>query len=262
MLDDPESYLPPAKLPALGDAVNAACDANDGVEDGVLEDPRTCDFDPASLTCPEGTNDTSCLTPKQVAAVKKIWSGSTNSSGDVIYPGLARGAEADPNGWSKWVTGDAAFQSLHWRAGEAFFRNFVFEDQDWDFRSFDFDKDLEFALAKVGQALDSNDPDLRPLRDRGGKLIVYHGWSDPDISPLGAIDYYEKVVAVVGESKRREEAWPRRRTSSVCSWPPGMGTVGAGRDRTGSTRYRRSSNGSNKAPHPRASSRRRLTTTR
>ena len=233
MLDDPESYLPPAKLPALGDAVNAACDANDGVEDGVLEDPRACDFDPGSLTCPEGANDVSCLTPKQEAAVKKIWSGSTNSSGDVIFPGLARGAEADPNGWSRWVTGDAAFQSLHWRAAEAFFRYFVFEDLDWDFRSFDFDKDLEFALEKVGRALDSNDPDLRALRNRGGKLIVYHGWSDADISPLGAIDYYEKVVAVVGESKRREEALAETRDFFRLFMVPGMGHCrgGPGPDR-------------------------------
>ena len=233
MLDDPESYLPPAKLPALGDAVNAACDRNDGVEDGVLEDPRTCDFDPASLICPEGRNDTSCLTPKQAAAVRKIWSGSTNSSGDVIFPGLARGAEADPSGWSRWVTGDRAFQSLHWRAGGGFFRNFVFEDPDWDFRSFDFDKDLEFALDKVGRALDSNDPNLRPLRDRGGKLIVYHGWSDADISPLGAIDYFEKVVAVVGESKLREEALAETQDFFRLFMAPGMGHCrgGPGPDR-------------------------------
>ena len=85
----------------------------------------------------------------------------------------------------------------------------------------------------MGQALDSNDPDLRSLRDRGGKLIVYHGWSDADISPLGAIDYFEKVVAVVGESKLREEALAETQDFFRLFMAPGMGHCrgGPGPDR-------------------------------
>ncbi|MEQ8953557.1 MAG: tannase/feruloyl esterase family alpha/beta hydrolase, partial [Gammaproteobacteria bacterium] len=108
--------------------------------------------------------------------------------------GLVPGGEAAPGGWSSWVSGRAPYQSLHWLGGEGFFRWFVFDDPDWDFRTFDYDADLDYALAKVGSAVDSNSPDLRRLRDNGAKLLVYHGWSDPDISPLASINYYESVV--------------------------------------------------------------------
>ena len=200
-LDDPESYLPADKLPLLEEAVNHACDALDGVEDGVLNDPRRCDFDPAVLTCDAGEDPATCLTPKQVTAVKAIWSGTKDSTGKLVYPGLVPGGEAAPGGWSRWVTGSEPFGSTHWRAGEGFFKHMVFEDPDWDFRSFDYDTDLAFAIEKVGPVLDANDPDLRVLRDRGAKLIVYHGWSDPDISPLASIDYYEQVVSELTEAE-------------------------------------------------------------
>ena len=202
MLSDEESHIPPAKLPALGNAVNAACDALDGIEDGILQNPLACNFEPSTLTCPAGSDDNSCLTPKQVSAVEKIWSGVRNSDGELIYPGLVPGGEAYRGTWSTWVSGRDPFTSLHWRGGEGFFRWFVFDDADWDFRSFDFDKDLEYALQKVGPAVDSNDPDLRPFRDNGAKLIVYHGWSDPDISPVASINYYESVIDVIADDTR------------------------------------------------------------
>jgi len=202
MLDDEGSYIPPAKLPALGDAVNVACDAIDGIEDGILQNPLACNFQPSTLTCPAGTDNNSCLTPKQVSAVEKIWSGVTNSAGELIYPGLVPGGESAPGGWSTWVTGSEPYRSLHWRGGEGFFRWFVFDDADWDFRSFDFDKDLEYALEKVGSAVDSDDPDLRRFRDNGAKLIVYHGWSDADISPVASINYFDSVVDVIADDTR------------------------------------------------------------
>jgi feruloyl esterase len=144
-----------------------------------------------------GTDSDSCLTPKQVSAVEKIWSGVTDSDGELVYPGLVPGGEAAPGTWATWVTGREPFRSLHWLGGEGFFRWFVFDDLDWDFTTFDFDTDLEFALNKVGPALDAVNPDLTPLRDQGAKLIVYHGWSDPDISPLASIDYYNQVVEFI-----------------------------------------------------------------
>jgi feruloyl esterase len=191
--DDPESFIPAAKLPLLGDAVNAACDGLDGMLDGVLQDPRNCDFDVGSLQCADDASSAACLTAKQVDAVRKIWGGVENASGHVVFPGLVPGGEAAPGGWSPWVTASEPFSSLHWRGGEGFFRFFVFDDPDWDFRSFDFDADLELALNKVGGAVDSSDPDISAFRDAGGKLIVYHGWSDPDISPIGSINYYDQV---------------------------------------------------------------------
>ena len=233
MLDDPDSYIPPEKLQALGNAVNAACDANDGIKDGVIQNPLACNFDPASLRCPAWADTASCLSDKQVSAVQKIWSGVKDSSGAVIFPGLVPGGEAARGGWSTWITGDEPFASLHWRGGEGFFRYFVFADKDWDFRSFDFDKDLEFALQKVGPMVDSDNPDLSALRDRGGKLIVYHGWSDADISPLGSIDYYERVMAEMSAGKNRQTALAETQEFFRLFMVPGMGHCrgGPGADR-------------------------------
>ena len=232
-LADARSWIPPARLPLLADAVNAACDALDGIEDGVLDDPRQCRFDPAELTCAAGQDPATCLTASQVDAVRAIWSGSRNRAGELLYPGLVPGGEASTGGWARWVTGDEPFTSLHWLAAEGFFRHMVFEDPDWDFRSFDYDEDLAFALDKVGPVLDAADPDLRPLRSRGGKLIVYHGWSDADISPLGSIDYYEDVVALIGAGRDRATALARTREFFRLFMAPGMGHCrgGPGPDR-------------------------------
>lgn len=194
MLSDTDAWIPPAKLATLGEAVNQACDANDGIRDGILMNPLACDFQPSSLQCDAGTDTNSCLTPKQVTAVEKIWSGVRNSSGELIYPGLVPGGEAARGSWSAWVTGREPFASLHWRGGEGFFRWFVFDDENWDFREFDYDDDLNYALERVGDAVDAADPDLSAFRENGGKLLVYHGWSDPDISPLASIQYFESVV--------------------------------------------------------------------
>ncbi|HAJ76908.1 MAG TPA: tannase/feruloyl esterase family alpha/beta hydrolase [Gammaproteobacteria bacterium] len=231
MLEDESAWIPRSKLPALGNAVNAACDALDGIEDGILQNPLACNFQPAALTCPEGVDNDSCLTPKQVTSVEKIWSGVTNSSGELIYPGLVPGGEAAPGGWGTWVTGAEPYSSLHWRGGEGFFRWFVFDDEDWDFRTFDFDRDLEYALEKVGPAVDSDDPDIRALRDNGSKLIVYHGWSDPDISPVASINYFESVVDVIADDMRAanyETALSSTQNFFRLFMVPGMGHCSGG----------------------------------
>ncbi len=194
-LADPESYIPPDKVSLLADAVNAACDDLDGIEDGVLADPRRCDFDPAVLTCQAGDDPASCLTDKQVTAVRAIWSGGKTADGERIYPGLVPGGEAAPGAWEQWMTGSEPFAGIHFQAADGFFKYMVFEDPEWDFRSFDWDADLTFAIEKVGPVLDARNPDVDAFRDRGGKLIVYHGWADPDISALSAIDYYEAVAS-------------------------------------------------------------------
>ena len=233
-LRDAGSYIPPAKLPALAGAVNAACDTLDGVEDGVLDDPRQCRFDPAALTCPDGEDHDGCLTPPQVQAVRSIRAGSRDSAGEVIFPGLVPGGENGPGGgWGSWVTGREPFTSLHWLAAEGFFKYMVFEDPDWNFRTFDYDADLAFALEKVGTALDSADPDLGRFHERGSKLIVYHGWSDPDISPLGSINYYEDVLAAAGGAAGSGEAARDQALSDTQAFfrlflVPGMGHCSGG----------------------------------
>lgn len=200
-LKDPESYIPATKVPILADAVNAACDTIDGIKDGILDDPRQCKFDPALLLCKPGHDGQSCFTDKQVKAVKDIWSGAHTSSGELVFPGLVPGGEAGQSGWASWILGSGPFTSTHWTAADGFFKYMVFEDSKWDFRRFNYDTDVPHALAKVGEMLDAADPKLQALQLRRGKLIMYHGWSDPDISPLSSINYHESVASELGRKK-------------------------------------------------------------
>lgn len=199
-LKDPESYIPASKVPILANAVIEACDANDGIVDGVLDDPRQCHFDPTVLTCKAGQPASSCFTPKQVKAIKNIWGGAHDSHGNLIYPGLLPGGEDGSGGWSSWITGNRPFNSTHWKAANGFFKDMVFQDPNYNALNFNYDTDMKKALAKTSQPLDATNPDLRPLERHGGKLILYHGWSDPDISPLNTINYYNQVEATVGRS--------------------------------------------------------------
>jgi feruloyl esterase len=96
------------------------------------------------------------------------------------------------------------FTSTHWYAADTFFKYMVFDNPAWDFRTFNYDTDVDRALARVGGALDANDPNLRPFKALGGKLLMYHGWSDADITPLSSIDYYERVIPVIGGATRAE----------------------------------------------------------
>jgi feruloyl esterase len=202
-LKDPESYIPASKTAILGNATRAACDAIDGIVDGVIDDPRKCKFDPAVLACQAGQDPATCFTPKQVKAIKDIWSGVRGPDGEVVHPPLVPGAEDGPGGWAAWTTGAAPFTGLHWLAADGFFKYMVFENPGYDPMTFNFGSDLLFALHQVGPSLDAVDPDLRKLQRRGSKLIVYHGWSDPDISALNSIDYFDSVVSFM--SRRHED---------------------------------------------------------
>lgn len=198
-----DSYIPKSKVALIAQAVNHDCDALDGVQDGVLADPRRCHFDPASLLC-EGADSPGCLTAPQVTAVKKIWTGPRTADGDQIYPGLLPGGEDGPGGWAAWMTGSGPGTGLHSRLGIPFFKYIVFENPDWDFKTFKFegeggfDGDVDFTDRKLGAIFNATSPDLTAFQARGGKLIQYHGWSDPDISPLNSTDYYKSVVNFIG----------------------------------------------------------------
>jgi feruloyl esterase len=209
LLNDPESWIPPSKLPLIADAVNAKCDAIDRIVDGVLDDPRKCDFDPESLTCPQGEDTSTCLTPKQVTALEKIYRGLRTNAGTQIYPGWLPGAETGAGGWSAWITGPTPTPgaSLQGMFGNEFYKNMVFDDPDWNFSTFNPDTDVPFALVEAGPLVDSADIDLRAFKRRGGKLLMYHGWNDPAISALGSIDYFEDVVTFFkGRREDREDA--------------------------------------------------------
>lgn len=194
LLKSPGSVIAPENLAAIQKAVLAACDANDGVRDGLIEDPRTCRFDPAVLTC-KGAENMECLTEPQVVALKKIYDGPKNPrTGKQIYPGYPPGHEAIPGAWQPWIIASPAEKSIQFMFGNSFYGQAVFEDPRWDFRTLEFDADVALAEEKAGSVLNSNNPDLRSFRAHGGKLIQYHGWADAAIAPMGSINYYNKVV--------------------------------------------------------------------
>ena len=191
---DPASKVPAAKFAAINAAVLNACDAADGVKDGVLENPKACRFDPAVLAC-KGTPDNSCLTPPEVETVRAIYASPANPKTKRAIAGLAPGSEVSWTelGWS----GPARSTGLD-------LMRFVTGNPQWAIADFSFERDVVLAEDKAGimNALDTN---LKPFFDRGGRIISYHGWNDPQISPLNATLYYDRVVAAMGGASRVQQ---------------------------------------------------------
>jgi len=183
-----QSLLPPVKLSLITKSVVDACDANDGLKDGLIDDPRTCDFKPSTLLCTGAETDT-CLTSAQVAAVDKIYGGAKNArTGEQVFPGWIRGSE---QGWGQYLT------SPREPVRVGFFRAIAFNDPAWDIRSFDWDRDIAFVdrHAPVMSALSQ---DLRAFKARNGKLLMYTGWADPVVPPQDTVAYYEDVAKAMG----------------------------------------------------------------
>lgn len=187
----PGSWIPPAKLPAIEAAALAACDAKDGVKDGVIDSPNQCGFKPASLRCKRAESD-SCLTAAQVTALEKILGGIRGSKGQ-LFPGYVVGGITGRGGWEDWITGAAPDKSLMYAFGTNFFANIVYQDKAWDYRTFQADRDTQKADAVAASTLNATNPDMSRFAARGGKLILYHGWSDAAITPLSTIDYYRTI---------------------------------------------------------------------
>jgi len=207
---DEASFIPSSKFPLIHNAVLAACDAADGVKDGVLEDPTRCKFDPKVLEC-TGSDGPTCLTTAQVEAARKIYSAATNPrTKQVIFPGHQPGSEL---GWTT-MAGPRTFAT-----GTDHFKYVVFQDPNWDERTFNFDSDYARALAEDN--INALDPNLKPFLARGGKLLQYHGWSDPQISPGSSVDYYKSVLETLGGAKAVADSY---RLFMV----PGMAHCGGG----------------------------------
>ncbi|HJQ23265.1 MAG TPA: tannase/feruloyl esterase family alpha/beta hydrolase [Blastocatellia bacterium] len=200
MLVDPASYIPASKLKAIEAAALAACDARDGVTDGVIDDPEGCRFDPAVLLC-KGAESDACLTEKQVAALKKIYGGPRNSKGEQIVPGFLPGGETGPAGWTIWITGAAPTRAAQFFFASQTERNMIHNDPAWDIKTFNIDQDSKLADDKLAPILNATDTNLKAFKARGGKLILYHGWSDAALPPTNTIRYFHDVVAKMG---RRE----------------------------------------------------------
>jgi len=190
---DPASAIPLEKLPMIQRAVVAACDADDGAIDGLISDPPRCTFDPNVLQCKAGDGP-DCLTAPQVTALQTIYAGARNPrTGAAVAPPLMRGGETN---WTPIVGPRPNPVSLD------HFKYFVLRDPDWDYlkRPVKFDTDIATANRQASALpITLTNPDVRRFIGRGGKLLLYAGWSDPFVPPQISIDYYERVVATVGK---------------------------------------------------------------
>jgi hypothetical protein len=200
VLRDPGSYISAMKLPAISAATLAACDAQDGVKDGIINDPTRCHFDPSVLLCKNG-DSLDCLTAPQVTFLKTIYAGASNSHGEKLFPGRTPGGELGPGGWGSWILGGAPGSGLGSGFYENYFRYMVYDDPAWNPLSADFDATLHTAEEKTSRALNATDADLHRFQAHGGKLIMYHGWNDPAIPAQNTINYYNSVREKMGPAE-------------------------------------------------------------
>jgi feruloyl esterase len=189
-----ESEIAPRTLALIHAAALDACDGLDGVKDGVIENPQVCHFDPQVLSCQSpGKNEAgsgTCLTPGQVESVRAMYAPiSDPRTGAVIFPGLEPGSEL---GWAALAGAQPENNALD------MFKFVVFKDAAWDWRTFDLAPALAAADTSENQVLNAIDPNLRPFFARGGKLLMYHGWADPQTPPQNSIRYHDSVSAIVG----------------------------------------------------------------
>ncbi len=198
MASDPAAYISTMKLPAIHRAVLDACDATDGVKDGIVSNPAMCRFDPASLLC-KGEDSLTCLTSPQVKTLRKLYTGGSTRDGKKIFPGYVPGSEIPA--WDYWVIGPGPEAGAGARYPVNFFRYMVTEDPKWNIDAADAGTAQSEAEAAVGKILNATNPNLQPFFDRGGKMILYHGWNDSAISPWNTINYLTSVREKVGETK-------------------------------------------------------------
>ncbi len=240
MLASASNYLPAEKVELISKASLTECDAKDGLVDGLITDPRRCTFKPETLKC-AGPDGPTCLTAGQVETASRIYSAVKLPGGEIYTQGFPVGHEGDRSGWRTWISGPVppvpqkdgflAYTGddlpAGYRLSEQNMRFLALESDEPGFtwRTLQFPGDLR-RLKTMTEILSPLDPDLRPFKKRGGKLIMYHGWADPAISAYGTLDYHEKVTKAVGGAR---EADTFLRTYFVpgmhhCSGGPGPNT--------------------------------------
>ena len=177
---DRTAYIPPEKYPMIHKAVLNACDASDGLKDGLIEEPEHCQVDFKVLEC-KGADGSGCLTARQVQSAQAIISPLKDSAGKVLFPRLEPGTELR---WARLAGGP--------RPADLFldeYRYVVFGNPDWDWRTFDVDRDAARAHA-IDSHVDEFDPNLTAFANRGGKLLIYHGWADQQVAPGSSVEFY------------------------------------------------------------------------
>ncbi len=188
-------YLPSAKVEVLHKAAMAACDGNDGLVDGLIEDPPNCKFDPASIQCKDGDGP-SCLTAGQVDTAKKIYAGAKFKDGTPIYSGFEPGSELN---WNFMIEKQPFSVNIN------YFKGMVFQDPNWDFRTFDVDRDTRLGIERTSKYVDGNNPDLRPFKQAGGKLIIIASWNSMGLPPRSVVEYYKSVEKVMGGPEKTRD---------------------------------------------------------
>jgi pimeloyl-ACP methyl ester carboxylesterase len=193
-----EGAIPAEKLPVLTKAIYEKCDALDGLKDGLIDDPRACQFDPArDVAKCAGTDATGCFTSSQVDALKKIYSGPRDSSGKQIFPGELVGSEP------VWPDNLIPPSKTVLPRSESQMKLAMLNPPPgptWDYMKFNFDKDPQ-RVSEAAAILNPQNPDLAPLKKRGGKIVQYAGWADQQVNPLPGIEYYVSVGKRLGASE-------------------------------------------------------------
>ncbi len=193
--ETPESYLEREDLELLHDAAMQMCDARDGLEDRLISDPAGCDFDPGVLQCKSGETG-ACLSEPQVTAARKIYATVTDPrTGEVLTAGMEPGSELF---WDRVAAREPHGMYI------SLFQHVLFPDEDFDYRDLSVVEHLDFAREVDGGVFAATSPDLEPFISRGGRLLIYHGWADQNIPPMGSIDYYNQVVDTLGKARAEE----------------------------------------------------------
>jgi Tannase and feruloyl esterase len=195
------------KLAALHSAVISACAGDDGTNDGIITDPRNCQFDPAAIQCPPGVDNLSCLTPAQVGVARNIYQGVVDPEGRHLYPGgLPYGSELSWAGFVIPVTpaggGTVSSQAAAVYGGLSLpylrFQLLPPGQLGPDPSQWTFDDRGFHSLFPVANTYDAMDTNLSAFRRHGGKLIIWQGWADQAIPTFGTVDYYDTLVSRMG----------------------------------------------------------------
>jgi len=219
---DPEGkpILTAAKLPVVHKAVMAACDKQDGIADNLLQNPLQCKWDPKQIQCKAGVQGEECLTAAQVDVVRKFYDGPRNSRGEVLFHGRARGSEMT---WKPGVPSKLPNENLMTNYLSFFYP----PGPNYHRADFDLDRDPE-RLALKDWLFNMVNPDLRPFKAAGGKMILFHGWDDNnDIPPEQAIDYYELTTRTMGGDKTTKDFFRMFLPPGMfhCQYGPGGGEI-------------------------------------
>ena len=186
---EPAAVIPPAKYSMMHNAVLASCDANDGVKDGVIENPAACKFDFASLTC-SGADGADCLTKPQVETARAMASPITDHATSVVlHPGrYYPGSELGWGGVGGPVPSGESLEGM---------TKIVFKP-GWDYRTIQGTNDVARAIKADNGLLLADDGNLTRFFSRGGKLLMYHGWADPLVTPDASLIMFKKITDAVG----------------------------------------------------------------